>query len=56
MHDRDPWDGWSEERRQQYRDERLLGEVIKLLKEVLTRLPPAPTYDAPGTTATMTRA
>jgi hypothetical protein len=52
----DPWDGWSETRKQQYRDERLLGEIIKLLKEVLARLPPLATYDAPGTTATMTPA
>jgi hypothetical protein len=54
MHD--PWEEWSEERKQQYRDERLLGEVIKLLKEVLRRLPPEPTFDLPGSTGTMTRA
>jgi hypothetical protein len=50
------WDydpGWSEERRQAHRIERLLEEQIQLLQQILAALPPA-TFNAPGT-ATMTK-
>jgi hypothetical protein len=44
--------GWSEERRSQWRIEKLLEKEIKLLERISSQLPPA-TYDAPGSTATM---
>lgn len=36
--------GWSEERKQQWRIERLLEMQIRILEKILWRLPPPPTY------------
>jgi hypothetical protein len=37
--------GWSEERKSSWRIERLLEEEIKLLRQIISRLPPPPTYE-----------
>ena len=36
--------GWTEERKSAYRIEKLLEEEIKLLRQILGRLPAPPTY------------
>ena len=51
-------EGWSAERKAAHRIERLLEENNKLLRQLLGVVQPAGggTYNAPGPTATMTRA
>jgi hypothetical protein len=44
--------GWSEERKQAHRIERLLEEQIKLLQRIAADFPP-PTFNAANGTATM---